>query len=59
MTCFQTLAEACLHTVCLSEGSELWIAVGVSGICFLDNLNDVASRKIPSCKWPSFFLSIA
>ena len=59
MTCFQTLAEACLHTVCLSEGSELWTAVGVSGICFLDNLNDVASRKIPSCKWPPPFLSIA
>ena len=32
VTCFQTLAEACLHTLGLSEGSELWTAVGVSGI---------------------------
>ena len=32
VTFFQTLAEACLHTLGLSEGSELWTAVGVSGI---------------------------
>ena len=28
-------------------------------MCFLDNLKDMALRKIPSCKWPPTFLSIA
>ena len=35
------------------------LLVCLASMCFLDNLNDVASRKIPSCKWPPPFLSIA
>ena len=35
------------------------LLVCLASMCFFDNLNDMASRKIPSCKWPPPFLSIA